>query len=95
MWDCIPVICYCFVCEDGLPVGVPTLTPHKHCSSGCQKRAGLGSIYTRWKCFHTGESSQLEGEWDNAHPPSSVHTEEVVELVLLSKMGTIAGDSLS
>lgn len=63
----------------------PTLTPHKHSAPSCQKtgrsQRGLRCDYAKWKFLHAGESSQLGGEWDGAHPSSSVHPEEEAKLL--------------
>ena len=72
------------LCEDGPPAGVPTLTPTQTLCTRLLKKGwsqrGLCCVCASWKFLHAGESSQLGGEWDNAHPSSNVHAEEVAKL---------------
>lgn len=73
------------LCEDGLPAGDP------HTQTLCTRltQHGLWCVYTNGEVLHTGESSQLGREWDDAQPSSSVRRGG--EAVLLSKMGRIGG----
>lgn len=63
-----------------------------HCSQGLLEEgwrtASRWCVYSSWKFLH---SSQLGGEWENAHPPVNNHTEKVAKLLPLSKMEMPAG----
>lgn len=68
------------LCEDG-PHSDPTQILCTQLPKTGRSQRGLWCDYAKWKFLHTGESSQLGGEWDSAHPSSSVHPEEEAKLL--------------
>lgn len=71
------------LCEDGPPAGAHALTPTQTLCTQLLKEGwsqrGLWCVHANWESLHAEESSQLGGEWNDAHLSSNGHTEEVAK----------------